>query len=317
MVLRTVGVLLALLVGALVGGCGQPSGATQSDSVQPVFAFTEAVVGQNRLALGLVRNQTPLNDPGAKVSLRLFAPDNTSGAPTIETDATYYGQGLPVGFYVAYPRLTQPGEWRVEIRAQASGQGEPSVSRQRLEVKPKSDVPNVGDKAIPVKTLTVGDVPDPAQLSSGKQINPAMYQISLDRALAAGKPIALLFATPGFCRTATCGPSLEVLEGLQKQYGERMSFIHAEVYQYPFGESVLAQQKAAKQAMDQNRLMTSEEARAGFSEPMAAWGLASEPWLYLIDAQGVIAARYEGGITEQELKPALERLLAGQPVVAQ
>jgi hypothetical protein len=317
MVLRTVGALLALLLVGLLGGCGQPSAAPQSDAVQPVFAFTEAVVGQNRLALGLVRNQTPLNDPGAKVALRLFAPDNTSGTATIETDATYYGQGLPVGFYVAYPKLAQPGEWRVEIRAQASGQSEPSVSKQRLEVKAKSDVPNVGDKAISVKTLTVGDVPDPARLSSGKQIDPAMYQISLDRALTAGKPVALLFATPGFCRTATCGPSLEVLEALQKQYGGRMSFIHVEVYQYPFGESVLAQQKAAKQAADEGRLMTSEEARTGFSEAMAAWGLASEPWLYLIDARGVIAARYEGGITEQELKPALERLLAGQPVVAQ
>lgn len=312
---RTVGALLALLV--LLAGCGQPAGVSQSDSVQPVFAFTEAVVGPNRLALGLVRNQTPLNDPQAQVHLRLFAPDNTSGTPTLETDATYYGQGLPVGFYVAYPRLSQPGEWRVEIQARASGQNAPSVSRQRLEVKPKSDVPNVGDKAIAVKTLTVADVPDPARLSSGKQIDPAMYQVSLDQALASGKPTALLFATPGFCRTATCGPSLSVMEGLQKQYGARMNFIHVEVYQYPFGEAVLAQQKAAEQAMRQNRLLTSQEARAGFSEPMAAWGLASEPWLYLIDARGTIAARYEGGITGQELQPALERLLAGQPVSAE
>ncbi|HEU4327474.1 MAG TPA: thioredoxin family protein [Roseiflexaceae bacterium] len=313
MLRRSFPALLALLA-LLLAGCGQQTTSSDADTVQPVFAFTEAVVGPNRMALGLVRNQTPLNDPQAKVHLRLFGPDNTSGTPSVEADATYYGQGLPVGFYVAYPNLDKPGEWRVEIQAQAAGQTSPSISRQRLEVKPSSDVPNVGDQAVAVKTLTIKDVPDPAQLSSGKEIDPAMYQISLDQALASGKPTAVLFATPGFCRTATCGPSLNVLQALRPKYGDWINFIHAEVYRYPFPQSVQAQQQAAEAAMKQGRLMTPEEARAGFSDAMAAWGLASEPWLYLIDAKGVIAARYEGGITEQELAPDLERLAAGQPI---
>ncbi len=311
---RSFPALLALLLAALLAGCGQPTAGSDTDAVQPMFAFTEAVVGPNRMAIGLVRNQTPLNDPQAKVHLRLFGPDNTSGTPNVEADATYYGQGLPVGFYVAYPNLDKPGEWRVEIQAQAGGQASPSISRQRLEVKAASDVPNVGQQAVAVKTLTTKDVPDLAQLSSGKEIDPAMYQISLDQALDSGKPTAVLFATPGFCRTATCGPSLNVLQALRPKYGDWINFIHVEVYRYPFPQSVQAQQQAAEAAVKQGRLMTPEEARTGFSDAMAAWGLASEPWLYLIDAKGVIAARYEGGITEQELAPDLERLAAGQPI---
>jgi glutathione peroxidase-family protein len=47
---------------------------------------------------------------------------------------------------------------------------------------------------------------------------------------------------------------------------------------------------------------------------MAAWKLSSEPWLFLIDAKGTVVGRYEGGITKEELGPALEKLIAGQPV---
>jgi hypothetical protein len=184
----------------------------------------------------------------------------------------------------------------------------------RLEVKATSAVPNVGQPAVSVKTLTVKDVPDQAQLSSGAKIDPAMYQISLDQALTSGKPTALLFATPGFCKTATCGPSLDVMQGLQKTYGDKMNFIHVEVYKYPFAESVQLQEDTAQKATKENRALTDAERHAGLSDAMAAWNLESEPWLFLIDANGKIAARYEGGITKEELGPALEKLAAGQPI---
>ena len=42
---------------------------------------------------------------------------------------------------------------------------------------------------------------------------------------------------------------------------------------------------------------------------MQEWGLQSEPWLFLVDKEGKIASRYEGGITMQELEPAVVQLL--------
>src|SRR3954464_8770836 len=150
-----------ILLAVLLVGCGQAAG-----NVEPVFAFSEAVAGKNRIAIGLVRNNTPLNDPTAKVHLRFFDLNDASAQVKFEADATYYGQGLPAAFYVAYPTFDKPGSWGVEIQTQLTGQAQPSVSKQRLEVKPRSDVPNVGQPAISAKTLTVKDVPNPAQLSS-------------------------------------------------------------------------------------------------------------------------------------------------------
>src|SRR5215213_4124269 len=321
---------MLVLLAALLAGCGQAStppcagqptpapgagaSAAQGGDVQPVFAFSEAVAGKNRIAIGLVRNNTPLNDPCAKVHLRFFNLDEANTQIKFESDATYYGQGLPAAFYVAYPSFDKAGNWGVEIQTQLPGQAAPSVSKQRLEVKERSNVPIVGQPAVATKTLTVKDVPDVAQLSSGTQVDPAMYQVSLDQALANGKPTALLFATPAFCKTATCGPSLDVMQGLQKQYGDKVNFIHSEVYKFPFDQSVQLQQDATQKASKENRTPTPEELSAGLSDAMVAWKLDSEPWLFLIDAKGIVAGRYEGGITKEEIGPALEKLIAGQPV---
>ena len=123
------------------------------------------------------------------------------------------------------------------------------------------------------------------------------------------------FATPAFCKTATCGPSLQVMQGLQKSFGDKMNFIHVEVYKYPFSDSVQLQNDAAERASKEKRSLTPEEERAGLSDAMVAWHLQSEPWLFLIDAKGNIAARFEGGITKEEIGPALTRLIAGEQVV--
>jgi hypothetical protein len=303
-------IAMALLLAVLLVSCGQaaapaggpapapqgspPADAAQVGAVTPQFAFSEAVVGRNRIAIGLLRSGTPVNDPAAKVHLRFYDLDEQSAQVKFEDDAHYFGQGLPAGFYVAYPTFDTAGNWGIEIQTQLPGQAQPSTSKLRLEVKPTSDVPNIGQTAIAVKTLTVKDTPDLSQLSSGSPVNPAMYQISLDEALKSGKPTVLLFATPAFCSSATCGPSLQVLEGLQKTYGDKLNFIHVEVYKYPFGESAT---------------------KGDLSAPMVAWGLKSEPWLFLIDVKGTIAARFEGGITSEEIGPALEKLSAGQTVV--
>ena len=314
---------LFVLLALLLAGCGQAAtspggqpttGTAQGGPVQPVFAFSEAVAGKNRIAIGLVRNNTPLNDPAVKVHLRFFNLDDANPQIKFEADAAYYGQGLPAAFYVAYPTFDKAGNWGVEIQTQLPGQAEPSVSKQRLEVKERSNMPIVGQPAIATKTLTVKDVPDVAQLSSGTQVDPAMYQVSLDQALTNGKPTALLFATPAFCKTATCGPSLDVMQGLQKQYGDKVNFIHSEVYKFPFDQSVQLQQDATQKAAKENRPPTPEELSAGLSDAMVAWKLDSEPWLFLIDAKGIVAGRYEGGITKEEMGPALEKLIAGQPV---
>lgn len=306
-----------LLVLLALSACSLPSASSTakteaSGTVTPVFAFSEAIVGPNRLAFGLMRDGSPLNDPGAKVHVKFF--DLTTNTPVAgaEADAIYYGKGLPAGIYVAHARFDKPGTWGVEIQSQVTGQTEPSSLRYQLEVLPKSVAPNVGDPAISTRTLTVKDVTEMKQLSSGPSPKPELYAISLDAALKNGKPTAILFATPNYCRTAVCAPSVQVLEALQQRYADRINMIHSEVYRYPFGESARAQAEAFNAAQQAGRVPTADERHTGMSDAMIAWDLPSEPWLFLIDAKGTIVARYEGGITIEELGPDMEKLVSRQ-----
>jgi hypothetical protein len=38
---------------------------------------------------------------------------------------------------------------------------------------------------------------------------------------------------------------------------------------------------------------------------VAEWGLPSEPWVFVIDARGMVAATFEGSASEEELNEAI------------
>lgn len=307
---RLHGGLLLVLFGLLFAACGQgapagsapganqgtpPTGATSAaqPSLSAVLAASELVVGQNRLPLGVIKSGTPLNDPNLKVRLRFFYLDSPDSSKVLsEVDAIYYGQGLPFGIYVAYPTFDKAGAWGVEAQMSEAG-GTPQISRLRLDVVAQSNTPPIGSPAIPSKNLTSKDVPDLKQLTSDGRPDPDLYQLTIADALAAKKPFLVAFSTPGFCETAVCSPNIEVIKKLKDQFKGQLNFIHVEVYPYPFSESV--QQGKRVPALEE-------------------WKLESEPWTFLVDAQGIIQARYEGGITFAELEPALKNLAAGQPV---
>ncbi len=70
---------------------------------------------------------------------------------------------------------------------------------------------------------------------------------------------------------------------LKDTFGDKVNAVQVEVYQLPYeGKPVPAMQE---------------------------WGLQSEPWLFLVEEDGKIVGRYEGGITFQELEPAMAQLM--------
>jgi hypothetical protein len=123
-------------------------------------------------------------------------------------------------------------------------------------------------------------------LSSAPQPNPAFYQQTLAQALANGKPTVLLFSTPAFCQTRLCGPAYDTVDVLQKMYGDTVNFIHVEVY------SGLPNPASNNFALD---------------PAMTAFGLQTEPWVFVID-KGVVAYRIEGLFTLDEIQQHLKSL---------
>jgi hypothetical protein len=82
------------------------------------------------------------------------------------------------------------------------------------------------------------------------------------------KPVALLFSTPQLCESRVCGPVTDVALQLRAKYGDKMEFIHQEVFQ-------------------------NNKREEGLRAPLQAFNLQSEPWLFVIDKNGKVTARLE------------------------
>ena len=50
-----------------------------------------------------------------------------------------------------------------------------------------------------------------------------------------------------------------------------------------------------------------EESDLELTPTVLEWGLPSQPWLFVIDENGIITAAFEGGVAETELREALNR----------
>ena len=253
-------------------------------TLKPVLATSEIVVGPNRVALGLLENNVPIADAtDTKVKVRYFKLNGNQATAAGEEEARYYGAGLgPRGTFIVHPTFDTAGTWGFEVEATRPGQA-PTTQRLSVNVVPESSAPTIGEDAPQSKTPTVRDVADLTTITSDSQPEPKLYQMSVVEAVTSGKPSMILFATPGFCQTAVCGPGVDVLNKLSETFGDKVNAVHVEVYQLPYTGKVVP--------------------------AMEEWGLPSEPWLFLVDENGKITGRYEGGITFEELEPDVAQLV--------
>jgi hypothetical protein len=254
------------------------------------------VVGRERFAIGLVDMETGPIEEGT-VDLLFFKLVGNQGTLTETLPAPFmdygaseaHGEGHEddetgseiTGVYVAQPTFDTPGSWGVVARVTLPD-GTKRAGQADFTVEADTDVPGPGDPAIASRTLVATTPEEAAMICTADPVDD-MHALSLDEALANGKPTVVLFATPALCTSRVCGPSLEATQELQRRYGDQANFIHIEIYP-----------------------------ERDYTKPAAAleeWNLPSEPWLFLIDGQGTVVERYEGGIGLAELDPAVQRLL--------
>jgi hypothetical protein len=205
--------------------------------------------------------------------------DHSTGEGDHPTPA---GPGLAAitGVFVARPTFAEPGSYGV-IAKVSLPDGTVRAGQANFEVAADSPVPGVGEPAIPSASLTATTPEEREHVCSATPPDD-MHDLSLEQALANGKPTVVLFATPAYCATRTCGPSLEAVVELKRRYGDRANFIHVEIYPGDDYTTV--------------------------APTVTEWSLPSEPWLFLIDANGTVVERYEGGIGLTELDPAVAAL---------
>jgi hypothetical protein len=298
----TAALLASLAVLALACGGGNGTGITE---LTAVVVSSELAVGENRFIVGLLDQDTQeITDADVSFSFyKLDGEDQTAKgeakatALTVEKSYTHtHADGTvethsagKTGVYRAYPAFDEPGNWGVEVTATIEGKKFDPVGAA-FTVLAESLSVAVGAQAPRSETLTLDDVANITEIDTSEDPIPGEHTLSIAQAVTSGKASVIVFATPAFCLSRICGPTKEIVDDLYQQYQDRANFVHVEPYDL-------------------------EKARNGEglfpNKASVEWGLQSEPWVFVVDREGMVAAKFEGVVTLEELKDTLEPLLAG------
>jgi hypothetical protein len=300
-------VLLVSVYATQIDGRTVAAEPETGDGLQPLITTSELVVGENRFAFGLLKAGKLLE--GADVKLRLYdieggeaklatelkvpyqAVENVKQERSVHRHAdgaehVHGGDSSVRGLYVAHLNFARAGDWGVELLvSQASGAFEPI--RLSVTVEEAAATPAVGSLAPRSRNLIAPDVKNLRQIDTSPRPDPRLHQVRIADAIAQGKPQLIVFATPQFCTSRMCGPVVDIVRTLLPTYGKRVAFTHQEIWQ---------------DFADKKVFPTIEE-----------WRLFTEPWIFVVDGQGIIRAKFEGLVTARELEIALQQILTRGP----
>jgi hypothetical protein len=193
-------------------------------------------------------------------------------------------------YQVAGVRFDRVGVWNAQVAADVAGLGNVSLDAH-FAVKPSPSLPAPGDEALKTKNLTLDSKAPPAAIDSraqgGEQVpDPELHRWTIADAIEQHRPALVLFATPVYCTSRMCGPSTDALEELASRYPDRAVYIHVEIWRN-FNKSVANQAAADWLYRD---------------------GDLTEPWLYLIGANGIIQDRWGPVFDVDEVAHELQAL---------
>jgi hypothetical protein len=260
----------------------------------PVPVSTEITVGPNRLLVNLIDgSNTSVADPNRKVNLRLFDLAADAAQPKLSATTAYLPTipGLP-GLYRAQVNFDRAGDWGLEAIA-FEADGSTRTGRMVFAVRESGNTPAIGTAVTAADTPTAADAAGIAAISTDTDPDPDFYTTSISGAVAAHEPFVVVFATPAFCRTATCGPTLSLVKQAAADYKGRLTFVHVEPYKLEMTDGQLQPVLSA----DNNPIPV---------QAVDDWGLPTEPYVFVVDANGNLTAKFEGIVSVEELRAAFD-----------
>ena len=296
-------VLVSILAsGACASPTTTPTPALPPDNPQfsTILASQDLAVGLNRVAFGLVDlNGMPVRTEEAQVQAVYFAPGQNQGQVRDSAVARFMRWPPPGERGIFITQLTfdvaaagtgpQDGLWELQITTTTTERVEVAV-RTALRVAEKSSTPAIGAPAPPSVTPTSADGEDLRTITSASDPDPDLYKLSIHQALLEEKPLVVVFATPAFCVSATCGPQVEMVSQVKERYRDQANFIHVEVFKDP-------------------HLIQGRSPGGGLVAAVEEWGLPTEPWTFVVDRDGRVRAKFEQFTPAEEIEAVLRALL--------
>jgi hypothetical protein len=256
------------------------------------FASSVLVPGRQRVAFGMLATDNSFlygksalyyaSRPGARAHGPYVAPaDSFAVAPPFQSRNAAQAVGDAQAVYETQIPFPSPGTYAM-LAVTRTAQGLVGAATQ-LTVQRSSPVPAVGQRPPAIHTDTVASAGGDIAKIDTRDPHDDMHKVDFHDVIGR-RPVALLFSTPRLCQSRVCGPVTDVAVALEKEFGDRVTFIHEEVY--------------VDNTVDK-----------GLRPQMLAFHLETEPWLFTFTSDGRVAARLEGAFGVRAFRQALRSAL--------
>jgi hypothetical protein len=306
---RFAGAAVVVAAAIFVAGCGSSthSGKATQATATPVAGSVAALLarpgpnvnvipGTEDFAPGPVRFSFLLvNNQGAVLTrprVRVWVATSNDAKPFATSAASIEPVGVPganvdgsdvTHLYVVHFAVPKAGTYSLGFDVPGT---KPAQASTTIKVRSQPQAPAVGSQAIASDTPTIASTNGNFRLLTTRTPpDKGLLQYSVAGSLAAHKPFVVVFATPKFCTSRTCGPVVDVVDAVRKQLASTgVRFIHVEVYK-------------------------NNNPGLGYNQWFKQWHLPTEPWTFLVGADGKIKQRFEGSVSPGELAAAVTQYL--------
>jgi hypothetical protein len=207
---------------------------------------------------------------------------------------------VPVGevqaSFVALLTIPAPGAWRLHLTAGAAAG---DIAIQVLD--PGTSAP-VGGPAPAIDTPTLADVGGVVRaVTTQPQPDLRLSTTSTADALAMGRPYVIVIDSARFKVSPECGRALTMIRYLVDRWSDDVVFVHLEPFEY----TIVTEEPVLSGALSDPPL--NEYARA-FGLGDAVWPAVRMPWIFVVDAQGVVRAKYTGIVGSADIDVILTQV---------
>lgn len=277
---------------ALLAACtsDDTDGAAGDDGTA---AADPSAAGSTGALTVILPNYEVLTGVGQAITMGILGPDNRplldvepQVAITLEGEVvadgitpTFYGEGLgDRGIYSMQPEIPSPGIHDVRVTVPGVGEGTAAFQARSPD---DAQAPGAPGRQFPTLETPTTGAPGPFETLCTQDPPCSMHETSLDEAMAQG-PVVFTLATPAFCQTAVCGPVVSVVEQVRDDVArDDVTFVHLEVF---------------------------TDAGESYAPQVDELQLPSEPWTWVLDADGAVTTRFDGPVVPDLLAEAVRSL---------
>lgn len=228
----------------------------------------------------------PIANRDVPVVIALERPDGTL-LPEQPADIDQPTPGARL-LYVARVDLDQVGPWRLHVRTEDAT---PLTTTVPLDVLPDDGSPALGSPFPRLDTPTATSDPGGiAAISTMPGADPAFYERSVAELIERGEPFLLTVDSVGFRTTDACGAGLGHLIHLHHEL-PTMRMVHIEPFRMRLAAGAL--------------VLDSPDASPRPTDLAEALGATVPPWIFVVDRDGRLWAKFHGIFGSDELRSAI------------